>query len=335
MTDLDPIALTMGEPAGIGGEITLKAWANRDGGPLPPFFTIDDPTRLKKIVRDLQWPIEVISITDPAETVNAFRLGLPVLPLKLPSQVKCGKPDLANATSVVNSIDKAVSFVTKGSASAIVTNPIHKNILYKNGFGHPGHTEYLAKLAGKKRSAMMLACPGLRTVPVTSHLSLSNAIRTLTTEDIIEKTNITVSSLKQDFGVEVPRIAIAALNPHGGENGRMGLEEYEIIQPAIDDLKRQGVNVKGPVPADTLFHAEARESYDAVICMYHDQALIPLKTIDFVGGVNITMGLPFVRTSPDHGTAFEIAGLGVADETSLVSALRVAADIANRRLNKP
>ena len=334
MTNLTPIAITMGEPAGIGGEITLKAWANKDGGPLPPFFTIDDPARLQKIALDLHWPIEVIPIADPAATADVFKFGLPVLPLKLPAQVKSGEPDPANATSVVAAIDKAVNLVTKGSASAIVTNPIHKNILYENGFGHPGHTEYLAKLAGKKKSAMMLACPGLRTVPVTTHLSLSNAIRALTIENIIEISNITILSLKQDFGIEIPRIAIAALNPHGGEKGQLGLEEHEVIQPAIDELKRQGTNVIGPAPADTLFHAEARETYDAVICMYHDQALIPLKTIDFVGGVNITMGLPFVRTSPDHGTAFEISGLGIADETSLVSALRMAADIANRRLNK-
>ena len=334
MTNFKPIAMTMGEPAGIGGEIALKAWANKDGGPLPPFFTIDDPARLQKIARDLHWPIEVIPIEDPAETTDVFRQGLPVLPLKLPAQVKSGEPNPANATSVVAAIDTAVELVTKGYASAIVTNPIHKNILYENGFGHPGHTEYLAKLAGENRSAMMLACPGLRTVPVTTHVSLSNAIRTLTTKNIIEISNIAISSLKQDFGIEVPQIAIAALNPHGGEQGRLGVEEHEIIQPAIDELKRQGANVAGPAPADTLFHAQARENHDAVICMYHDQALIPLKTIDFVGGVNITMGLPFVRTSPDHGTAFEISGLGIADETSLVSALRMAADIANRRLKK-
>ena len=331
MASIKPIVLTMGEPAGIGGEITLKAWANKDISSLPDFYTVDDPERLEKITRDLQWPIKIISISHPSETNDAFKLGLPVLPLRLPVLSKPGKPDIANSKSVITAIDKAVHAVTSGNASAIVTNPIHKNALYEIGFNYPGHTEYLTKLSGKDESAMMLACPSLRTVPVTTHLSLLDAIQNLTAEKIIKISTTTISSLNQDFGIKKPHLAIAALNPHGGEKGKLGSEELEIIEPAIEKLRGQGAEVTGPVPADTLFHADSRKNYDAIICMYHDQALIPLKTIDFIGGVNFTMGLSFVRTSPDHGTAFEISGLGIADETSLASAIQMATNITNNR----
>ncbi|HAA93785.1 MAG TPA: 4-hydroxythreonine-4-phosphate dehydrogenase PdxA [Rhodospirillaceae bacterium] len=334
MGGLAPIALTMGEPAGIGGEIALKAWANRAKLSVPPFFVIDDPKRLNRLSKKLGWPIETVSISDPSEASGAFSHGLPVFTLELPGSMTPGAPDPANANCVISSIDTAVTQVTTGNASALVTNPIHKFSLYDAGFSHPGHTEYLAALAGGDRSAMMLACDELRVVPVTIHMSLAEAIKSLTTADIVEISKITEASLKRDFGIDAPHLMVAALNPHGGENGSMGNEERDIIVPAVEQLKKDGLTVTGPAPADTLFHPRARATYDAVICMYHDQALIPLKTIDFSGGVNITMGLPFVRTSPDHGTAFEIAGMGVADETSVVGALKMAAQIAQRRANR-
>ena len=326
-----PIALTMGEPAGIGGEITLKAWAQRAELGLPAFFAIDDPKRLERISQTFNWPIEITRISAPQDATEAFSRGLPVLEHALPGSKTPGQPDPKNAKSVIAAIDAAVSYVQSGAASAVVTNPIHKHTLYKAGFDYPGHTEYLAALAGDYRPVMMLACDELRTVPVTVHQSLQDAIKSLNTEDIVQVSKITAQALQSDFSITRPHLMIAALNPHGGENGAMGHEEQDIIVPAVNQLKADGYSVTGPAPADTLFHARARETYDAVICMYHDQALIPLKTIDFAGGVNITMGLPFVRTSPDHGTAFEIAGLGVADETSLVQALKAAAGIAQRR----
>lgn len=334
MDESAPIALTMGEPAGIGGEIALKAWANRAEKPVPAFFMIDDPKRLDRLSQKLDWPIETIAIAEPAEAASAFEHGVPVLVQELPGSITPGEPDPANAKSVISAIDTAVTEVTTGSASALVTNPIHKHTLYDAGFAHPGHTEYLAALSGGDRSAMMLACNELRAVPVTTHLSLAQAIESLTTEDIVEISKITEATLKRDFGIDKPHLMIAALNPHGGESGALGAEERDIIAPAVARLKTDGLTVTGPAPADTLFHPRARATYDAVICMYHDQALIPLKTIDFAGGVNITMGLPFVRTSPDHGTAFEIAGMGVADEASLVGALKMAAEIARRRGNR-
>lgn len=333
MATAAPIALTMGEPAGIGGEIALKAWANRTATSVPPFFVIDDPKRLTRLSRKLDWTVETIAIEAPAEAVSAFEHGVPVLTHELPGSITPGEPDPANAKSVISAIETAVTEVTTGNACAMVTNPIHKHTLYDAGFSHPGHTEFLAVLCGGGRSAMMLACDELRAVPVTTHLSLADAIASLKIDDIVDISKITAATLKRDFAIDTPHLMVAALNPHGGESGAMGMEERDIIAPAVAKLKTEGLTVTGPAPADTLFHPRARASYDAVICMYHDQALIPLKTIDFSGGVNITMGLPFVRTSPDHGTAFEIAGMGVADETSLVSALKMAAAIARRRGN--
>jgi len=333
MEVVSPIALTMGEPAGIGGEIALKAWANRAETRVPEFFAIDDRKRLERLSRTLNWPFKTIQISAPEEALEAFHHGLPVLEHTLPGSITPGQPDPTNAPAVISSIDAAISFVQSGAAGAIVTNPIHKGTLYDAGFKYPGHTEYLAAKAGGLRSVMMLACEELRAVPVTTHLSLEKAIGALNTDDIVEVARITARALQTDFGIHNPHLMVAALNPHGGENGALGSEENEIILPAVDKLKSEGHSITGPAPADTLFHPRAREAYDAVICMYHDQALIPLKTINFSGGVNITMGLPFVRTSPDHGTAFEIAGMGVADETSLVEALKVASKIAARRGN--
>lgn len=328
-----PLALTMGEPAGIGGEITIKAWLKRRETDLPCFFAIDDPARLKRLAKKLEWPLKIATIDDPADAAAQFERALPVLAKPLPGSMTPGEADPRNAAVVIEAIDDAVDFVQTGLASAMVTNPIHKHALMTQGFKHAGHTDYLAERAGGGGTpVMMLACPGLRVVPLTVHMSLRDAIKALSPAMIIEKTKIVHSALTRDFGIVSPRIVISGLNPHAGEGGLMGREEADIIEPAIEVLKRNGLSVRGPVPADTLFHDRARAGYDAAICMYHDQALIPLKTLDFYRGVNITLGLPFIRTSPDHGTAFEIAGAGIADERSLVAALKMADEMTRRRL---
>ena len=326
-----PIALTMGEPAGIGGELALKAWLGRQKHALPAFFAIDDPRRLRQLAERLGWQVPVAEIDTPDAARHVFRTALPVLPMPLHVPATPGHADGRNAGCVVASIGKAVDLVRAGQAAALVTNPIHKMTLYDAGFQHPGHTEYLAELAGVDRSVMMLICPGLRVVPVTTHVSLSEAIARLSQEEIVAVGRITADALRGDFGIDHPRIMVSGLNPHAGEAGALGREEIDIIAPAVAALKALGIVATGPAPADTLFHERAREGYDAAICMYHDQALIPLKTIDFHGGVNVTLGLPFIRTSPDHGTAFEIAGLGVADVTSLAASLVMADELAARR----
>jgi 4-hydroxythreonine-4-phosphate dehydrogenase len=332
MTTADkPLALTMGEPAGIAGELSLKAWLQRREKALPVFFVIGDPHYLTQLAERLGWSVPVVEIDAPEDTHDAFGAALPVFPLSLPGSMTPGSPDPRNAGTVLDSIRLAVDLVLRGKAGALVTNPVHKKTLYEAGFQHPGHTEFLAELAGVDRSVMMLACDALRVVPISVHIPLSDAIASLSRDEIVAVGVITAKALQQDFGIDHPRLMIAGLNPHAGESGSLGREEIEIIAPAVEDLKRQGIVATGPAPADTLFHERAREGYDAAICMYHDQALIPLKTIDFYGGVNVTLGLPFVRTSPDHGTAFEIAGLGVADETSLIASLKMAADISERR----
>jgi 4-hydroxythreonine-4-phosphate dehydrogenase len=327
-----PLALTMGEPAGIGGEIALKAWLGRAARKVPPFFLIDDPSRLDALAGRLEWPVKILPIDEPEETFEAFDRGLPVLARPLPGQPVPGAAAPQYAAAVIAAIDEAVRLVLTGRASALVTNPIHKQTLLEAGFQHAGHTNYLAELAGDgSRAVMMLACSTLRVVPVCVHLSLRDSISALTTEAIVESTRITDAALREDFGIDAPHIVISGLNPHAGEGGALGREEIEIIVPAIERLKQVGLSVRGPEPADTLFHERARLGYDAAVCMYHDQALIPIKTIDFNAAVNITLGLPFVRTSPDHGTAFEIAGTGVADESSLIAALQTAAAMAKRR----
>ncbi|UCH74295.1 MAG: 4-hydroxythreonine-4-phosphate dehydrogenase PdxA [Rhodospirillales bacterium] len=328
----DPIAVTMGEPAGIGAEICLKAWMRREELSLPAFVLLDDPKRLARLAQTLEWPIEIAEIDSPKDAMSVFSDQLPVLPRPLPGGITPGSPDPANAQTVIAAVEEGVDLIRRGEAAALVTNPIHKRVLYDAGFRHPGHTEFLAELAGEEaRPVMMLACPGLRVVPVTVHLALRDAIAALNQVEIESIGRIVSRALTKDFGIKKPQLAVAAVNPHAGEDGTMGREEINIIAPAIDTLKREGVLVLGPAPADTLFHERARSTYDAAICMYHDQALIPLKTIDFHAGINITLGLPFVRTSPDHGTALEIAGTGVADERSFAAAVREAGAIAERR----
>jgi 4-hydroxythreonine-4-phosphate dehydrogenase len=326
-----PLALTMGEPAGIGGELTLLAWRCREAAALPPFFTLDDPIRLERLAATLGWPVPLRPIAAPEEAATVFPQALPVLPVALPGTVAAGRPNPANAPAVIEAIRRAAALAGAGRAAALVTNPIQKETLYAAGFRHPGHTEFLAELAGGADVAMMLACPELRVVLATVHLSLGQAVAALSIDKIVTAGRIAAVALARDFAVACPRIAVAALNPHAGEGGTLGREEIDIIAPAVAALRAAGIAADGPAPADTLFHPAARQRYDAVLCMYHDQALIPLKTIDFAGGVNVTLGLPFIRTSPDHGTALDIAGSGRADPASLVAALKLAGEMARRR----
>lgn len=330
MTTSAPLAVTMGEPAGIGGELSLKVWSMRQHG-VRPFFILDDPARLAGLAGRLGLDIPIREISRPAEAGSVFATALPVLAVRLGAAVRTGHPDPANAAATLEAIERGAKLALAGEIAGMVTNPIQKKVLQDAGFRHPGHTEYLAELAGGVDVAMMIACPELRVVPVTIHLSLAEAIRTLDAAKIVRAGRLAAAGLKSLFGIDRPRLAVAGLNPHAGEQGSMGDEEGRVIAPAIEALKRDGIDVRGPAPADTLFHAAARATYDAALCMYHDQALIPIKTVDFAGGVNVTIGLPFVRTSPDHGTALDIAGTGRADPASLIAALRMADDMARRR----
>jgi 4-hydroxythreonine-4-phosphate dehydrogenase len=326
-----PLVLTMGEPAGIGGEITLQAWLGRAAG-VPPFYVVDDPDRLARLAAGLGWPVTIETIADPAESAEIFPTALPVAPIGVAVRGGAGRPAPADAAAVIGAIATAVADVRGGRAAALVTNPIHKDSLYRAGFRHPGHTEFLAELAGGELTpVMMLVCPELRVVPVTIHLALRRAVETLDAAAIVAAGRIAAAALQRDFGIDAPVLAVAGLNPHAGEAGGLGREEIEIVEPAIAALRRDGIDARGPFAADTMFHAAFRQTYDAALCMYHDQALIPIKTIDFDGGVNVTLGLPFVRTSPDHGTAFAIAGKGVARAQSLVAALGLAAAMAATR----
>ncbi len=331
-----PVAVTMGEPAGIGGELTLKAWLARHAAPeTTPFFAIDDPGHLSATARRLGLDVAIRPIAAPAEAAAIFPGALPVLPQPLAIPSEPGRPDARNAQPAIDSITRAAQCARDGAAAALVTNPVQKKVLQNGGFRHPGHTEYLAELggsAGKPASVvMMLACRELRVVPVTIHVSLRRALELLSADLIVEAARVTVAGLRRDLALVAPRVAVAGLNPHAGEDGTMGDEELRIIKPAIERLRAEGIDVRGPVPPDTMFHTAARATYDVALCMYHDQALIPIKTIDFSGGVNVTLGLPFIRTSPDHGTALDIAGTGRADPTSFLAALDMAGDMARRR----
>ena len=317
----------MGEPAGIGGELTLKTWAARDAE-TPPFAALDDPDRLAALAAALGHRVTIVPIDGIGDARRVFESGLPVLPCPLPRPPAPGRPDPACADAVIGSIRRAVELCLAGDAAAMVTNPIQKSVLADAGFPHPGHTEFLGEIAGSDRPVMMLAIDGLRVVPVTIHTPLAEVPGNLSAEAIIHAARVTAADLRRFLGIDEPRLAVAALNPHAGEAGMLGNEEIRIIQPAIETLRADGIAATGPHPADSLFHAGARETYDAAICMYHDQALIPLKALDFYGGVNVTLGLPFVRTSPDHGTALDIAGTGKANPASFLAALRMAARMA-------
>jgi 4-hydroxythreonine-4-phosphate dehydrogenase len=318
-----PIALTCGEPAGIGPELAAKAWETL--GPSLPFAWIGDPRHLPR-------GVPVARIDDPSEARAAAARALPVLERRFPERGRPGRPSAANAQAVVDAVAEAVRLASEGAVSALCTAPIHKAALQEGcGFPHPGHTEFLAALTGAERVVMMLACDELRVVPATIHIPVFEVAMRLT-PDLLEGTLRTVhEALRRDFGLDRPRIAVAGLNPHAGEGGHIGREEIDVIVPVLDRLRTEGMVLLGPLSADTLFHADARRRYDCAVAMYHDQALIPIKTIDFAGGVNVTLGLPIVRTSPDHGTALDIAGTGTADPTSTIAALVLADDIARAR----
>ncbi|MBL1255473.1 4-hydroxythreonine-4-phosphate dehydrogenase PdxA [Methylocystis sp. Sn-Cys] len=323
-----PLALTQGDPSGIGPELALQAYAARDAAGLPPFFIITDAAHLMRVARSLGMNVP-LEETTPAHAAEIFDRALPVVSHGYDVRGPFGRPDPEDAKATIASIEQAVEHVVAGEARAVVTNPIAKSVLYAAGFPHPGHTEFLGELARRRfkadaRAVMMLWSQELAVVPITIHIPLAAAPKQLTKALIIETGEIVARDLKTRFGLTEPRLAFAGLNPHAGEDGALGREEIETIAPALDVLRAKGIRVSGPHPADTMFHAAARAKYDVALCPTHDQALIPIKTLAFDRGVNVTLGLPFVRTSPDHGTAFDIAGKGVANATSLIEAIKLA-----------
>ncbi|MBC8717759.1 4-hydroxythreonine-4-phosphate dehydrogenase PdxA [Ochrobactrum sp. Marseille-Q0166] len=336
-----PLAVSIGDPSGIGADVALTAWLQRKELSLPPFLLIADPAQLSARARHLSLNVPIVTLKTPAEAFDFFDAKLPVLPLKNTHKESPGKPLPENAAGVIEAIERAVALTLSGETSAVVTCPIAKKPLYDAGFKHPGHTEFLAELGSKHLGravipVMMLAGPELRAVPVTIHIPLADVPRLLTKDDILEVAYITAQELTDRFGIAAPRIAISGLNPHAGEGGALGKEDDAIIRPAVEELQREGINAWGPLPADTMFHATARVTYDVAICMYHDQALIPAKALAFDETVNVTLGLPFIRTSPDHGTAFDIAGKGIARPDSLIASIRLAQELAeNEARRKP
>jgi 4-hydroxythreonine-4-phosphate dehydrogenase len=326
-----PLALTSGEPAGIGPDIAMAAWLRRNELKLPAFYLLGDRDFLSRRARILGLKIELADVA-AGEALDAFADALPVVATGQAATAQAGQPDGTSAVATIASIRQAVGDVVAGRASAVVTNPIAKSVLYRAGFRHPGHTEFLAELAAgggqPPQPVMMLWSPALTVVPVTIHLPLRDAIAQLSSDLIVTTVRIVATALKARFGLARPRIAVSGLNPHAGEDGALGTEEQKIVSPAIEVLRADGLEIRGPLPADTMFHEAARNTYDCAICMYHDQALIPVKTLAFDDAVNVTLGLPFIRTSPDHGTAFDIAGTGRANPSSLIAALRLAARMA-------
>jgi len=330
-----PLALTIGDPSGVGPEIAADAWRMRREAGVPPFYLLADPEQIaaRAALSGKAVPVEVTTAT-AAEA--RFERALPVVALSHNLSERPGQSDVNNAGGIIEAIDRAVEDVGKGLASALVTNPIAKKTLYEAGFRYPGHTEYLGHLAERMTGEattpiMMIAGPELRTIPVTIHIPLSEVPHRLTAEMILTAARITARDLEKRFGIANPRLALAGLNPHAGEGGSIGKEDEEIVSPAVEALRREGIDATGPLPADTMFHAAARRKYDAALCMYHDQALIPAKTLGFDDAVNVTLGLPFIRTSPDHGTAFDIAGKGIARPDSLIAALKLARFMADRQ----
>jgi 4-hydroxythreonine-4-phosphate dehydrogenase len=330
----EPLALTSGEPAGIGPDITLKAWLRRDELKLPAFYWLGDAGFLDRRAHALGLNVRIAEIK-PEQATKTFAQALPVVTIGHVATAQPGHPDDSSAGAALTSIRHAVDDVMAGRASAVVTNPIAKNVLYRAGFRHPGQTEYLAELAATSGRApqpvMMLWSDALAVVPATIHVSLREALTQLSTNLIVTTAHIVVADLKSHFGIERPRLAVSGLNPHAGEDGSLGSEDQAIVAPAVGILRGEGMEVRGPLPADTMFHEAARRTYDCAICMYHDQALIPIKTLAFEDAVNVTLGLPFIRTSPDHGTAFDIAGTGKASPSSLIAALRLAARMSNAK----
>jgi 4-hydroxythreonine-4-phosphate dehydrogenase len=326
------LALTLGEPAGIGPDITLAAWLRRAELGLPAFYVVGDPGFLERLARRLGVAVPIAPV-EPETAAATFARALPVVPLDRAVTAEPGRPDASSAPAAIASITRAVADTVAGKAAAVVTNPVAKSVLYRNGFADPGHTEFLARLAQEAtgsavRAVMMLWSPELAVVPVTIHLPLREVPARLTTELVVETGRITARDLRRRFAIPRPRLAIAGLNPHAGEDGALGDEDLAVVAPAVARLRADGIDATGPLPADSMFHAAARARYDVALCMYHDQALVPIKTLAFDHAVNVTLGLPFVRTSPDHGTAFDIAGSGRANPSSLVAALRLAARLS-------
>lgn len=338
MKSLAPLALTMGDPSGIGLDLTISAWKMRDRLSLPEFLFIGDKDALLSRAKLLGHDIDVINC-DPNQVSTHFNQAIPCFDIPCAKDVAVGIPTKDNAQAIIASIEKAVELTNSGATSGVVTNPISKAVLYDAGFKHPGHTEFLAELAKTPNGeiplpVMMLAGPELRAIPVTIHIPLMHVMDHLTTDLIIKTSEITHRDLKHRFGITNPKLAISGLNPHAGEDGALGHEDAEIIVPAVEALKAKGIDVIGPLPADTMFHEDARKNYDVAICMYHDQALIPAKALGFHDAVNATLGLPFIRTSPDHGTAFSIAGKNIARYDSLVAALKMADEMSKFQNNK-
>lgn len=324
-----PLAIAMGDSAGIGPEITAKAWSARELHSLAPFFAVGDPRAVEKV-----WDGPLVRISDPAEAANVFADALPVLALGDAGEVVPGSPDVDSARCALQSLELASGLTRSGAASALVTGPVSKAQLYRIGFTYPGQTEFVAERCGvaSENTVMMLAGPTLRVVPITVHVPLAEVPHLVSLELIVAKARVTARGLHRNFGIEKPRLAFAGLNPHAGESGAIGREEIDILAPAIEQLRAEGIDAVGPFAADTMFHARARAGYDAALCLYHDQALIPIKTLHFDDGVNTTLGLPIVRTSPDHGTAFGIAGRDEANPGAMIAAIRMAAAQAERRL---
>ncbi len=327
-TTTAPLAISIGDPAGVGPEIIAAAWERRETDALPPFLAIGDARAIRAV-----WNGPIAILSDPTHAAAAFATALPLIQVDDPGEIVPGQPNLAGARCALDSLELACGLARQGMASGLVTGPVAKSQLAAIGFAYPGQTEFVAERCGMSagNAVMMLAGPSLRTVPITVHVPVADVPRLLSVELIVGRARITARALTRDFGIETPRLAIAGLNPHAGESGTLGREEIEIIRPAIDMLREDGIDVIGPLPADTMFHPPARARYDAALCMYHDQALIPLKALHFDDGVNITLGLPIIRTSPDHGTAFDIAGTGAASPNAMIAAIRMAADCAARR----
>jgi 4-hydroxythreonine-4-phosphate dehydrogenase len=334
-----PLALTLGEPAGIGPDLALAVWDRRADLQLPPFYVVGDTEFLRRRANSLGLDIPIATVA-PHAAAAVFRSALPVVAVGVQATAEPGRPDRSSAPVAIASIRRAVGDVLEGVAAAVVTNPIAKNVLYNSGFPEPGHTEFLATLVHEAtgellRPVMMLWSPELAVVPVTVHLPLKEIFQHLSTELVVETGRIVARDLAARFRIPRPRLVIAGLNPHAGENGTLGDEDRTIVAPAVERLVADGIDARGPLPADSLFHEQARESYDVALCMYHDQALIPIKTLAFDHAVNVTLGLPFVRASPDHGTAFDIAGTGKADPASLIAALRLASRLATADSQAP
>ncbi|MEB3415660.1 4-hydroxythreonine-4-phosphate dehydrogenase PdxA [Alteriqipengyuania sp. WL0013] len=331
MSAVKPLAVSVGDPAGIGPELIVRSWLRRAEG-LAPFAVVGGAGVLEASAASMGVDCPVVRIGTFAEADGVFAGALPVLDIADAAYTP-GAPSPEGARLALQSLERAVDLACRGEAGGVMTAPIAKALLAEVGFAHPGQTEFCAAACGvaEAGTVMMLAGPSLRTVPVTIHCALAEVPQRLSAELIVSRARITAAALAADFGIARPRLAVTGLNPHAGENGRMGREEIEVIAPAIADLRAEGIEASGPHPADAIFTPRARDGYDAAICMYHDQALVPLKALDFDAGVNVTLGLPIVRTSPDHGTGFDIAGKGIADEGATMAALRLAGEIAARR----